>query len=136
MGGGGYHDARALRANRSFLTRGHAVSGTALDAARDVDGIHKEAGAGIKARRFEACVAKSQDGCYTDVVGRVKRVARVIDPLQWPDSAAEDLLYWITRPPHERVQFGRELVETSYRRVHEGRFPRMNKTGRMFEPEA
>ncbi|MBI4422249.1 MAG: hypothetical protein HY554_00890 [Elusimicrobia bacterium] len=66
---------------------------------------------------------------------RIKRVARVLDPQRWPDSAAEDLLYWITRPPQERVQFGRELIETAYRRVHGGRFPRMTKVGRVFHPE-
>lgn len=81
-------------------------------------------------------MASFGDGCYTGYMERIKRTGKVLDPSRWPDSGAEDLLYWITRPPEERVEFGRRLVVSSYRRVHGGRFPRMSRTGRIFEPEA
>lgn len=66
---------------------------------------------------------------------RLKRVARVIDPQHWPDSAAEDLLYWISRSPEERVEAGRELARSTYRYLNGKPLPRMNMVGRVFEPE-
>lgn len=65
----------------------------------------------------------------------MKRTAKVIPAGRWPDSATENLLYWITRPPQERIAAGRELIVGIYRRVHPGRFPRMSKVGRPFQPE-
>lgn len=66
---------------------------------------------------------------------RLKKVARIIDPEHWPDSATEDLLYWIKRPPEERVEAGRELLLSSYGRIYGLPLPRMTKVGRVFEPE-
>ena len=80
-------------------------------------------------------MAPPGEGCYTENMERIKRVGRVVDPSRWPDAGAEDLSYWLSRPPHERVQFGRALVVSAYRRVHGGRFPGMSRTARIFQPE-
>lgn len=66
---------------------------------------------------------------------RLKRVAKVIPAGQGPDSATEDLLYWITRSPEERIEAGRELVRSTYRYLHGRPLPRMSKVGRIFQPE-
>lgn len=65
---------------------------------------------------------------------RAKPVARIIEYDRWPDSAAEDLSYWLKRPPEERIRFGRALLVSAYRRVHGRPLPRTAKLGRVFEP--
>lgn len=80
-------------------------------------------------------MAKSAPDCYTGSVERVKKVAKVIPAGHWPDSAVEGVLYWVTRPAEERIEAGRELVRSTYQRLHGRPLPRMAKVARIFKPE-
>lgn len=51
-------------------------------------------------------------------MARLRKVVRVLRRGEYVDSGMEQLRYWVTRPPAERVAAGRDLVRTSYRRVH------------------
>lgn len=61
-------------------------------------------------------------------------MAKVIPAGEWSDSATDSLLYWIKRPPEERIQAGIDLVLTSYRHIHGRLPPRMTAVARIFEP--
>jgi len=66
---------------------------------------------------------------------RIKKVARVINPELWPDTAREDMLYWLSRPAAERVVAGRELVRSTYLRLHGSAMPQTSRVGRVWVPE-
>lgn len=74
-------------------------------------------------------------GCYTSRVEPVKRIGRVIEEDRWPDAAIEDMRYWLSRPPEDRVAFGRDLLLSAWRRTHGSPPPPMSRAGRIFKPE-
>lgn len=61
---------------------------------------------------------------------RVKKVVTVLRRGEYTDSASEQSRYWITRPPAERVAFARELMRSSYRRLHGRPLPGIQKIAR------
>ncbi|MDP3542939.1 MAG: hypothetical protein Q8T11_10795 [Elusimicrobiota bacterium] len=64
---------------------------------------------------------------------RMKRVVKVIPAGTWPDSRADQRAYWLSRPPSERVQAGRELQRKMHWWMTGREFPRkMDKVVRVF----
>lgn len=55
------------------------------------------------------------DSYYTESMDRMERVVKVIPAGTWPDSRAEQRAYWLSRPPAERVEAGRQLRRSTYR---------------------
>ena len=66
----------------------------------------------------------------------VKRIVQVIPTGHWPDSAEENLRYWLSRPPAERVEAGRRLRRDTYRRLHGHDLPAMRKIVSLYKPAA
>ena len=67
---------------------------------------------------------------------QMKRVVRVIPAGHWPDSRAEQRAYWLSRPPSERVQAGRELQRKMYWWMNGRELPgHMEKVVRVFRYE-
>ncbi len=63
-------------------------------------------------------------------------VVKIIPAGQWPDSATDGVLYWVTRSPEERIEAGRELVRSTYLHLHRRPLPPMVKVARIFKPES
>lgn len=63
----------------------------------------------------------------------MKKSVKVIPAGQWPDSRAEQRAYWLSRPPSERVQAGREFQRKMYWYMNGREFPtQMEKVVRPF----
>lgn len=65
----------------------------------------------------------------------IKKVVHVIPRGQWPDSATENMRYWLSRPPAERVEAGRRLRRATFRRLNRRDLPRMLKVVSIYKPE-
>lgn len=62
-----------------------------------------------------------------------KMAVTVIPADRWPDSASENLAYWLTRPPGERIEAGKRLRRKFWRLFHRQELPRMSKSVRLFQ---
>lgn len=64
-----------------------------------------------------------------------KRLAVTVIPGgKWPDSAAENLAYWLTRPPAERIAAAKRLRRRYWRVFHRQELPPMSRSARAFRP--
>lgn len=54
----------------------------------------------------------------------------------WPDFQGENLAYWLTRPPGERVQAARDLLRELFERLRRPWPARIARTARPFAPGA
>jgi hypothetical protein len=84
--------------------------------------------------RFIVAWIKISGGAILQLMERLKKVVTVIPSGHWQDSAKENLRYWITRPPSERVAAGRELRLSTYRRLHGRSLPRIKNVVRVIKP--
>ncbi len=63
----------------------------------------------------------------------MNRKVSVIRRGQFPDSSADNLSYWLSRPSGERIAAVEELRRTTYSLIHGSAFPRMLKIAKVLK---